>query len=121
MNPWPKISELLDWDFSVNGNLDIQNEHHELIYREEEDGTCTRWFWDHLGRNYLLRDSNGFWSREYYSSDGKLVYSCDSRGHDVKFASDEIVTQAIRECKLRDLLSDEGDDGNQTDQNREEL
>lgn len=113
MNQWPKISELLDWDFSVNGNLDIYNEYNQLIYREEEDGTCTRWFWDHRRKNYLLKDSNGFWSREYYSSDGKLVYSCDSEGYEMKYATEPQITQAIRESRLRDLLPHEGGDNDQ--------
>lgn len=121
MNKWPKISELLDWDFSVNGNLDIQNEHNQLIYRENKEGTCSRWFWDHHGKNYLLRDSNGYWSRTYYSSDGQEVYSCDSYGFESKSASDSIITQTIREYRLRELLFNDGDDIQQTSQGREEI
>jgi len=75
---WPKISHLVDWDFKVNGVLDIHNLLGQIIYREQEDGVCNRWFWDERGKNYLFIDFKGYWFRNYYSFDGILVYSFDS-------------------------------------------
>jgi len=103
---WPKISHLVDWDFKVNGDLDIHNSLGQIIYREQEDGLCNRWFWDERGKNYLFIDSQGYWSRNYYSFDGILVYSFDSMGVEDKLAPEPVILKVKRDYKIRELLDD---------------
>lgn len=114
LEKWPKISKLIGWDFSTNGNLDILNEWDQTIYREDKWGTRTIWYWDSNGKNYLLRDSNGFWIRSFYSADGDMVYSINSHGMEEKLAPEEIISQILRDHKLEELLGNIRDNTDQT-------
>jgi hypothetical protein len=54
------IGQWLNWDFKANGNLDIR---------------------DRNGNDIYFENSNGYWCKYEYDSQGKLIYSEDSDGY----------------------------------------
>jgi len=53
------IGQWLNWDFKANGNLDIRDRNGNCIYFE---------------------DSDGYWSKIKYNSQGNIIYSENSNG-----------------------------------------
>ena len=54
------IAQQIKWDFEANGDLQIRDKNSNLIYFE---------------------DSDGFWVKQEYDSQGKVIYIKDSKGY----------------------------------------
>jgi hypothetical protein len=73
------IGQWLKWDFETNGDLEIRDKYHRLIYWE---------------------DSGGFWEKREFDSQGNKVYYENSNGEIVDHRIPEIIEHNGRKYQL---------------------
>jgi len=68
------IAQQINWDFGVNGSLEIKNKNGKGIYFENSSGFWVKWEHDSQGYVMYYEDSTGYWSKREYDSQGNLIY-----------------------------------------------
>ena len=71
------IAQQIKWDFEANGDLQIRDKNSNLIYFE---------------------DSDGFWVKQEYDSQGKVIYIKDSKGY--------LVDNRPKPCEGKEIVID---------------
>ena len=69
------IAQQIKWDFEANGDLQIRDKNSNLIYFE---------------------DSDGFWVKQEYDSQGKVIYIKDSKGY--------LVDNRPKHCENKEIV-----------------
>ena len=69
------IAQQIKWDFKTNGDLQIRDKNSNLIYFE---------------------DSDGFWVKQEYDSQGKVIYIKDSKGY--------LVDNRPKHCENKEIV-----------------
>ena len=69
------IGQQIKWDFEANGDLQIRDKNSNLIYFE---------------------DSDGFWVKQEYDSQGKVIYIKDSKGY--------LVDNRPKHCENKEIV-----------------
>ena len=95
------IGQQINWNFEVNGSLEIKDTRGYYIYSEnsngwsklEYDSQGNQTYWENSDGNWVKREydsqgnqiyfenSNGFWAKWEYDSQGNEIYYEDSNGH----------------------------------------
>ncbi len=74
------IAQQIKWDFKANGNLEIRNKNNNLIYYENSEGFWSKREYDSQGNKIYYEDSNGCWRKYEYDSQGNQIYLENSNG-----------------------------------------
>jgi hypothetical protein len=74
------IAQQINWDFEVNGKLEIKDKNGNLIYYEFSDGYWKKRKYDSKCNLIYLEDSDGYWAKREYDSQDILIYYADSEG-----------------------------------------
>ena len=106
------IAQQINWDFEVNGKLEIKDKNGNLIYCEDLDGFWAKREYDSQSNQIYYETSNGFWVKRKYDSDGKeiyyelstgywLKYEYDSKGNEIYFEDSEgkIIDNRPKPCE----------------------
>ena len=75
------IAQQINWDFGVNGSLEIKNKNGKCIYFENSSGLWVKWEYNSQGKEIYYETSYGFWEKYEYDSQGSLIYLEDSDGY----------------------------------------
>jgi hypothetical protein len=75
------LGQWLKWDFKANGNLEIMDKNDHRFYGEDSDGYWFKSEFDSNGDVIYFEDSSGYWSKREYNSEEKLIYYENSDGH----------------------------------------
>jgi len=68
------IAQQLNWDFEVNGNLEIRNKDWQLIYLELSNAFWAKWEYNSRGNQAYYQDSKGvIIDNRPKSCEGKMV------------------------------------------------
>ena len=73
------IAQQIKWDFT-NGELVIRNKNNKLIYFEDSNRFWKKWEYDSEGNVNYFEDSTGCWRKYEYDSQGNQIYLEDSYG-----------------------------------------
>ena len=68
------IAQQIKWDFKANGSLEIRDKNNELIYLEDSDGFWAKQEWDSQGNPIYIEFSSGGWLKHEYDSEGNVIY-----------------------------------------------
>ena len=74
------IAQQINWDFEVNGKLEIKNKNGKPIYYEDSSGYWAKREYDSEGNQIYFENSGGFWEKTEYDSEGCLIYLQNSSG-----------------------------------------
>ena len=74
------IAQQINWDFEVNGKLEIIDKNGNLIYYEDSTGFWTKREYDSQSNQIYFENSKGFWAKREYDSKGNEIYFEDSEG-----------------------------------------
>ena len=75
------IAQQIKWDFKTNGELIIRDKNSKLIYAEDSDGYWAKWEYDSQGNEIYVENSNGYWGKWEYDSEGNEISYEDSAGN----------------------------------------
>ena len=73
------IGQWLNWDFKVNGNLEIMDKNDYRVYGE---------------------DSSGYWFKSEFDSNGAIIYFEDSLGAIAEYCAPKIIEHNGRKYQL---------------------
>lgn len=74
------IAQQINWDYKINGDLEIRNKNDNLIYYELSDGWWAKTQYDLNGNEIYHDNSTGFWVKREYDSQGNIIYFENSDG-----------------------------------------
>ncbi len=74
------IAQQINWDFEVNGKLEIKDKNGNLIYYEFSDGYWAKREYDSQSNQIYFENSDGYWSKWEYDSQGNKMYYENSDG-----------------------------------------
>ena len=74
------IAQQIKWDFETNGDLVIRNKNNKLIYFEDSNRFWKKWEYDSEGNVIYWETSNGIWEKREYDSKGNQIYFENSNG-----------------------------------------
>ncbi len=95
------IAQQINWDFEVNGILEIKNKNGNRIYWENSNRDWLKWEHDSKGNTIYFESSSGFWEKMEYDSEGNQTYYENSYGRIIderpkSCESDEIVIEGVK-------------------------
>jgi hypothetical protein len=73
------IGQQINWNFEVNGNLEIKDTRGYYIYSENSNG-WSKLEYDSQGNQTYWENSDGNWVKREYDSNGNQIYYKDSKG-----------------------------------------
>jgi hypothetical protein len=82
------IAKQINWDFEVNGKLEIKDKNGNLIYYEFSDGYWKKRKYDSKCNLIYLEDSDGYWAKREYDSQSNQIYFENSKGFWAKWEHD---------------------------------
>ena len=74
------IAQQINWDFEVNGSLEIKNKNGNRIYWENSNRDWLKWECDSKGNTIYFESSSGFWEKMEYDSEDNPTYYENSYG-----------------------------------------
>ena len=74
------IAQQINWDFEINGELEIKDKNGNLIYYEDSTRFWTKREYDSRGNRIYYEDSTGCWEKHEYDSKGNEIYWETSNG-----------------------------------------
>ena len=77
------IAQQINWDFEANGSLEIKNKNKNFIntvYWENSNGYWVKYKYNSQGKEIYYEDSNGDWAKTEYNSQGNQIYYENSHG-----------------------------------------
>ena len=74
------IGQQINWNFEVNGSLEIKDTRGYYIYSENSNG-WSKLEYDSQGNQTYWENSDGNWVKREYDSQGNQIYYEDSSGH----------------------------------------
>ena len=74
------IAQQINWDFEVNGKLEIKDKNGKRIYYELSDGFWAKWEHDSKDNLIYFENSTGYWVKREYDSQCNEIYLEDSDG-----------------------------------------
>lgn len=94
------IGQWLKWDFKINGDLEIRNKNDNLIYYENSEGFWSKREYDSQGNQIYLENSNGFWEKWEWDSQGNVIYFENSNGGIIDNRPPEVIEHNGRKYQL---------------------
>jgi glucose dehydrogenase len=74
------IAQQIKWDFKTNGDLEIKDKNSKEIYYENSDGFWAKYEYDSDGNRIYYENSDGFWGKWEYDSQENVIYYENSYG-----------------------------------------
>jgi len=74
------FGQFIKWDFKTNGDLVIKNKNGRRIYFEDSDGFWVKREYDSQGNVIYYEASGGGWAKWEYDSRGNIIYYENSYG-----------------------------------------
>ena len=78
-NDTKTIAQQINWNFEVNGNLEIKDTRGYYIYSENSNG-WSKLEYDSQGNQTYWENSDGNWVKREYDSKGNQIYYENSKG-----------------------------------------
>ena len=77
--------------------FEVYNEKGNVIYRENSNGSWSKYEYNEKGNEIYFEDINGFWSESEYDEKGNEIYRENSKGYWAKWEYDEKGNEIYRE------------------------